>query len=108
MPKHAASRTNTASRQTTHPAVGARALAKLSADLRSSFGLTRTEAVVAALLTEGLAYSEIAEELHISYNTVHTHAKAIHRKAAVPTTGRLTALIRAVERRPLKRCSRTS
>jgi DNA-binding CsgD family transcriptional regulator len=72
-------------------------VARLSADLRSSFGLTKTEAVVAVLLTEGLAYSEIAKELGISYNTVHTHTNAIHKKAAVPTTGRLTALIRAAE-----------
>ena len=55
--------------------------------------------IVAALLTEGLVYSEIAEKLGISYNTVHTHTNPIHRKAAVPTTGRLTALIRATERK---------
>lgn len=83
----------------THPAVAARALAKLSVNLRSTFGFMPTEALVAALLTEGLAYSEIAEKLNVSYNTVHTHTKAIHRKAAVPTTGRLTALIRATERK---------
>jgi DNA-binding CsgD family transcriptional regulator len=84
-------------RQATYPVVSARALSKLSGELRSSFGFTPTASVVAALLTESLAHSEIAERLGISYNTVHTHTKAIHRKAAVPTTGRLTALIRATE-----------
>jgi DNA-binding CsgD family transcriptional regulator len=84
-------------RQATYPVVSARALSKLSGELRSSFGFTPTASVVAALLTESLAHSEIAERLGISYNTVQTHTKAIHRKAAVPTTGRLTALIRATE-----------
>ena len=53
---------------------------------------------MAALLTRGLAYSEIAEELGVSFNTVHTHANAIHKKVGVPTTGRLTALIHETER----------
>jgi DNA-binding CsgD family transcriptional regulator len=83
--------------------MSARALSKLSGELRSSFGFTPAESVVAALLTKGLAYAEIAEKLGISYNTVHTHTNAIHRKAAVPTTGRLTALIHETERMPKRR-----
>jgi len=99
MPKHTVSSPSTASPQTTPPDVSARALSELLANLRSTFGLTRAEALVAALLTEGLSYSEIAGRLNVSYNTVHTHTNAIHKKAAVPTTGRLTALIRAAERK---------
>jgi DNA-binding NarL/FixJ family response regulator len=99
MPKHAVSPTNAASRRAAHRAAAERTLSKLSAGLRSTFGFTWTEALVAALLTEGLSYSEIAEKLKVSYNTVHTHTNAIHKKAAVRTTGRLTALIHAAERK---------
>jgi DNA-binding CsgD family transcriptional regulator len=99
MSRHGVSSSNGTPRRAAYPAESARALSKLSADLRSSFGFTKTEAVVAALLARGLAYSEIAEKLQVSYNTVHTHTKAIHKKADVPTTGRLTALIYGTERR---------
>lgn len=62
--------------------------------LRVRFGFTKTEAAVAIALVEGLSYGEIAEKLGVSYHTVHTHVKAIHQKAGVSTTGRLSALIR--------------
>jgi DNA-binding CsgD family transcriptional regulator len=63
--------------------------------LRARFGFTKTEAVVAIALVEGLSYGDIAKKLGVSYHTVHTHVKAIHTKAGVSTTGRLTALIRS-------------
>ena len=59
--------------------------------------LTPAEARVAAGLTEGLSYKEIAERLGLSYHTVHTHVKAIHAKTGVGTTGRLLALLRRVQ-----------
>jgi DNA-binding CsgD family transcriptional regulator len=62
--------------------------------LRERFGFTKTEAEVAVALVEGLSYGDIAKKLGISYHTVHTHIKAIHCKAGVSTTGRLSALIR--------------
>jgi DNA-binding CsgD family transcriptional regulator len=62
--------------------------------LRARFGVTKTEAAIAIALVEGLSYGEIAKKLGVSYHTVHTHIKAIHHKAGVSTTGRLTALIR--------------
>jgi DNA-binding CsgD family transcriptional regulator len=64
------------------------------------FGFTKTEAVVAAALVEGLSYCEIAEKLGVSYHTVHTHVKAIHQKAGVSRTARLTALIRRAVEKP--------
>lgn len=62
--------------------------------LGARFGFTKTETAVALALVEGLSYAEVADKLCVSYHTVHTHIKAIHHKAGVSTTGRLTALIR--------------
>lgn len=62
--------------------------------LRARFDFTKTEAAVAIALLEGLSYDEIAKKLGVSYHTVHTQIKAVHLKAGVSTTGRLTALIR--------------
>ncbi len=61
--------------------------------------LTPAETRVAAGLTEGLSYKEIAKRLGLSaeYHTVHTHVKAIHIKAGVGTTGQLLALIRRMQ-----------
>ena len=69
--------------------------AKSTAELlKTRFGLTVTEARVAILVADGLAYAEIAEELRISSHTVHTHIKEIHRKLQVHTNPRAAALIR--------------
>ena len=65
----------------------------LAAALRNRFGLTRMEAVVACLLAGGLAYGEIADKECISYHTVHSHVKAIHKKVGVSSNIRLLALI---------------
>jgi DNA-binding CsgD family transcriptional regulator/uncharacterized protein YlaI len=59
--------------------------------LRRRFGLTRTEAAVAQGLLDGLSYREIGDEFDITSETVHTHVKAIHRKADVSTTGQFVA-----------------
>ncbi len=71
--------------------------AKVEALIGRRLALTPAEARVAAALTEGLAYAEIAERLGVSYHTVHTHVKAIHLKAGVGTTGRLLALLRKIQ-----------
>ena len=65
-----------------------------AAELRRRFSFTRSEAEIALLLADGLSYAEIAERLGVSYHTVNAHIKAIHQKAGVSTTGRLTALLR--------------
>jgi DNA-binding CsgD family transcriptional regulator len=59
--------------------------------------LTPAEARVAAALTDGLSYAEIAERLGSSYHTVHTHVKAIHVKAGVATNARFLALLRKMQ-----------
>jgi DNA-binding CsgD family transcriptional regulator len=64
-------------------------------------GFTRMESRVAEGLLDGLTYAEIAERLGISYHTVHTHIKAIHRKAAVGTNARLLVLIARLEKERL-------
>jgi len=65
----------------------------LAAALRSRFNLSRMEALVACSLADGLTYQEIADRNHISYHTVHSHVKAIHRKAGVSSNGKLLASI---------------
>jgi DNA-binding CsgD family transcriptional regulator len=62
-------------------------------DLCRRLGLTQAEERVANALAAGLTYAEIAERLGLSYHTVHTHIKAIHRKAGVRTNARFLALI---------------
>ena len=56
------------------------------------FGLTVAEAAVAEILLQGSSYEAAARRLGISRNTVHTHVKAIHRKAGVRKTLELVAL----------------
>ena len=45
--------------------------------------LTRRELKVLALLTSDLSLREIARELYVSYNTIHTHVESIYRKLGV-------------------------
>jgi DNA-binding CsgD family transcriptional regulator len=56
------------------------------AELARRFGLSRAEAAVAHLLLQGLKYREAATRLGVSLHTVHSHVKAVHRKAGVSTT----------------------
>jgi len=45
--------------------------------------LTPRERAVLGLLAQGRSKREIAHELHVSFNTVHSHTKAIYRKLGV-------------------------
>lgn len=47
--------------------------------------LTPRERTVLRLLAEGRSKQEIADELYVSFNTVHTHTKAVYRKLGVST-----------------------
>lgn len=62
--------------------------------LQRRFGLTPREAVVGALLAEGLSNKEIAQRLNISLNTVKTHIAAVHAKAEVTSTRKLMVVLR--------------
>ena len=57
--------------------------------------LTPRERTVLRLLAQGRSKREIAEELHVSFNTVHSHTKAVYRKLGV--SSRREAVERASE-----------
>jgi LuxR family transcriptional regulator, maltose regulon positive regulatory protein len=59
-------------------------------------GLTDRELDVLQLLERGLSKREVAGELFVSYNTIHTHARSIYRKLGA--SSRREALARAHER----------
>jgi LuxR family transcriptional regulator, maltose regulon positive regulatory protein len=57
--------------------------------------LTPRERTVLGLLAQGRSKREIAQELGVSFNTVHSHTKAIYRKLGV--SSRHEAVERASE-----------
>lgn len=59
--------------------------------VRRLFGLTRMEATLALLLTEGLTLDEAAEEMNVRRNTARTHLRSIFCKTGVT---RQTMLVR--------------
>ena len=61
--------------------------------------LSERELTVLRYLSGGLSESEIARELYLSFNTVHSHVKAIYRKLGV--SSRAEALARASAERLL-------
>ena len=61
----------------------------------SSVSLTTAEIRLAAFLPTHLTFGQIADELHVSVNTVKSQAKAIYRKLDVES--RRAAVARAVE-----------
>ena len=61
--------------------------------------LSERELTVLRLLGTGLSEREIGSELYLSFNTVHSHVKAIYRKLGV--SSRAEAVARA--RRPAAR-----
>lgn len=56
---------------------------KLEANLRARFKFSRREIDVVYCIIAGMSYDEIAKELYISKQTVHTHIKNIYRKLGV-------------------------
>ena len=54
-----------------------------AAIIQRRYGLTEREAQIAALLLEGRSRPYICDELVISLNTVHTHARSIYSKCGV-------------------------
>jgi LuxR family maltose regulon positive regulatory protein len=60
------------------------------------FDLTNRELDVLQLLDQGFSKREMADELFVSYNTIHTHARSIYRKLGA--SSRSEAIARARER----------
>jgi LuxR family maltose regulon positive regulatory protein len=77
------------------------AAAQRLATARAASGdaLSERELTVLVLLRGGMSEREIARELYVSFNTVHSHVKAIYRKLGV--SSRADAVARAREQRLL-------
>ena len=85
------------------PFLGARAILILSGFdeggaeqlvmLRQAFGLTSSEARIAACLAGGKSLEEAAQEIGIAQETVRSHLKAIFRKTDTHRQGELIALV---------------
>ena len=63
----------------------------------ASEALSEREVTVLRMLTGALSEREIGQELYLSFNTVHSHVKAIYRKLGV--SSRAEAVARAREER---------
>ena len=63
--------------------------------MQHEFGLTKRETEIAAMLLAGRSRPYIRDELIISLNTVHTHAKNILAKCGVHSQQELMDLARS-------------
>ena len=68
--------------------------ARAASTRRNPLGLTRREAEILALLSEGLRNSTIAKRLFVSTKTVEHHVSAILAKLGVPSRAEAIALTR--------------
>jgi len=59
--------------------------------------LTRRELEILRMLDRGLTKNEIARELVLSYNTIHTHVRSIYRKLGAPNRQAALELARETE-----------
>lgn len=64
---------------------------RLELHLAKHYGLTSTEARLAAMLLKGLSLSDSADQMEISMNTVRTHLKRIFTKTNTCRQGQLVA-----------------
>ena len=58
--------------------------------------LTQRERTILSLLHSDLSESDIARELFVSHNTVHSHVKSIYRKLGTSTRSEALARARAI------------
>lgn len=72
-------------------------LSKQCQILRQEYGLTNRETEVMENIARGLSMANIATELFISENTVHTHAKHIYAKLDIHSRQELGALLQNVQ-----------
>ena len=61
--------------------------------MRSQFGLTPAEAQLAINLCGGMDLKEVAETMHITFNTARTHLKRIFSKTHVSRQAELIRLL---------------
>lgn len=61
--------------------------------LSKVFGFTRSEAATAAMIAQGLSLREIAEQRHISYETVRSHLRSIFGKTDTKRQAELVKLL---------------
>ena len=59
--------------------------------------LTEREHTVLSLLDSDLSESDIARQLFVSRDTVHSHTKSIYRKLGASTRAEAVALARAID-----------
>lgn len=63
----------------------------------SAPGLTAKEYEVLEMLRRGLTKRQVADELYVSFNTVHSHTKSIYRKLGVSTRKEALVVARSLE-----------
>ena len=71
--------------------------------LQGFYGLTRSEARIAAMLADGMDTSRISDELLIASETTRTHIKAIFQKTGDDSRSRLVSRIVALKLRILQK-----
>jgi ATP/maltotriose-dependent transcriptional regulator MalT len=59
---------------------------------KDPFGLTEREQEILKLLVEGLTYAEIADEVTLSFHTVHAHLRSIYGKMGVSSRNQATRI----------------
>jgi DNA-binding CsgD family transcriptional regulator len=62
-------------------------------NLRELYGLTRAEAAIAALLTQGCTAEEAAKRTGVTMNTIRTHLKRTLEKTGCRRQAELVALV---------------
>lgn len=69
-------------------------------EIISQYELSNTEKEVLELLAKGLSNAEIAEQRHVSLNTIKTHVSNIYRKIGISRRAELIALFHAKQSHP--------
>ncbi|MCS6990687.1 MAG: response regulator transcription factor [Chitinophagales bacterium] len=84
------------------PYIARRIMKMLSGEVRvivPDFNLTKRECEILELLAKGQTYKEVAERLHISYNTVNAHVRNIYEKLQVHSIAEAIDRLRQLGRR---------
>ena len=76
--------------------LAARISPRLEAQIRALFGLTASEAVLAAALASGQTLKQAADERAVSMATARTHLAQVFRKTGTSQQSQLVALLRGI------------